>query len=112
MKNNKVQKSSNKPSKKEWVWFIVYVTCVVLLFANVYDSETSRDLTVSVGVLFLFITILYVINIATDNVVNNILERPLNTIKQFLDSPIFIVAFGTIIVLLFLAGVIHFPDMI
>ncbi|OUP90775.1 hypothetical protein B5F04_00035 [Limosilactobacillus reuteri] len=110
--NNKVQKSSNKPSKKEWRWFIIYVACVVLLFANIYDSKTSQDLTVSVGVLFFFITVLYVINIKTDNVVNNILERPLNTIKQFLESPIFVVAFGTIIVLLFLAGVIHFPDII
>ena len=113
MKNNKMDKKDDqKTTRSNWIVFGIYVISIGALFDYLYDCETDQDLTISIGTIFLIIIMTYTVTLASGDLLNNSLKRPLNILKRFLSSPIVVVALGTIILLFFLGNVLHFSDII
>ncbi|PWT30898.1 hypothetical protein DKZ27_04245 [Limosilactobacillus reuteri] len=108
--NEDPNKNNSTMSILDWIRVIGFILFIILLFSYIYDNEADHNLTFAIGAMFVYILCAYYLDY------KGWLSRPLSkfltTIKPFISSPIFIVGMWSIIILLFLAGVIHFPDII
>lgn len=108
--NKDPNKNNSTMSVLDWICVIGFILCIILLFSHIYDNEADHNLTLAIGTIFIYIVGAYYLDY------KRWLSRPLSkfltTIKPFISSPIFIVGIWSIIILLFLAGVLHFPDII
>lgn len=112
MKNKKFNKSS-KISTSDMIITFIYIFTISGLFLYVYKHGARHNLSVTISTIFILIVGLYN---ADRYITNNFLDRHLSKflliVKRFLASPIFIIAFGSIIIFLFIARILHFSDLI